>query len=381
MNFLVAICLLLLTPLSATHIFFFEKELGHNKKEQLFDLILRGEPPRVFYTAFDLKQACHALDPSIRLEWIPPAVWQLATLHAFFHDQEIRNGILACAGSGWEPLGYEQSLHSHLASASSLEEIARHFDRETQSLPNLCPLFFLINKAIVQLYERAGGSDSEMMRLILAEIPPFDEWKQRQFPFWTSPWIYNPRSPEIFYTALKDDSLLSELIKIEWQAYQNGEWVLYRGYPGTGYPSTVQLGATHGHALSFGSTLLGGTFFSLDATALTYAKSDLAQAHQFLALRVTPEKLKELFRVGPLHPLVQLLVDGEMFHAHTKIAAPAPDAHKEKPLCGYFMKCNQHCQDSVGYILNLKMKSEELEEEFNSLCKSAGVLFSTPAHD
>ncbi len=380
MRALVVFLLLWIGPLAATHILFYES-LDNGQKKEIFDRVLRGEPPRVFYEAvsIDLKKECERLAPGLRLQWVPPTLWQLGVLHAFFCDGDIQKRILACLGDGWEPLSYDEMLHSELALASSVEKIAECFDRHSKLLPGLCDLFFRLNEAVADLYERAGGSDAEFLRLVLSELPPFNQWAQRAFPFWKCPWIYNPNSAQLFYYALTDEPLLSELLRIERMAHENGEWVLYRGFYGT--ISTLQNEAACSHALSFGSTLLGGTFFSLEASALTYAKSEAAMANRFLALRVTPQELREFFRIGPLHPFVQMLVDGEMFHAHTKVAASKPDEYGTKPLNGYFMRCNRYCNDPAGYLLTLTMSPEELERAFLSLCERSGHVFLTSPTD
>ena len=329
--------------------------------------MIHGEPPRTFYEtrAAEMENVCS-------LQWIPPSMWQLGVLHAFFHNEIIRQRILAAAGSNWEPLAYDQDLHPRLASANSLQEIVEHFDQQSQSLPLLSELFFLANDALVTLYQRAQGSDAEMIRLVVSELPPFEEWQERQFPFWQSPWIYNVNSVQLFYQALTDEVLLNQAAAIERLAHERDEWVLYRGYIGSGYPSTLQNEGTGNHALSFGSTLLGGAFYSLESTALTYAQPETPMPYSFLALRVPFQEMKELFRWGPLHPFLQLLVDGEMFHAHTKIAAQTPDEYLTKPLQGYFMKCNQHCLDPTGYLLQLQLSPQELEERFHGLCERSG---------
>jgi hypothetical protein len=372
---LTAFCLLL-APLSATYIFMFdEKDFDDEHKTWLFELILKGEAPRSFYLSepIDLVAECEKLSSALRLEWIPPSLWQLAVLHTFFNDPVIRDGILACEGKDWDPLQYEEIVHHHLSSVQTQEELAGYFDAHSLSLPNLCQIFFQINQAIASLYIRAGGSDLEMMRLAITEIPPFDQWIDKQFPFWRSPWIYNPKSPLIFYNALNDEGLLSEALKIERAAYKSEEWVLYRGYSGTGYPSTLQLdNSTRNHALSFGSTLLGGAFFSLESCAMAYAQTDSQVPHSFLTLKVTPQELKEYFRVGPLHPLIQMLVDGEMFHAHTKIGTKNSDPHA--PLNGYFMQCNKYCHDPLGYITAPTMTPKELEKAFLLICEKSGYI-------
>ncbi|MGE5196742.1 MAG: hypothetical protein ACM3JI_05375, partial [Anaerolineae bacterium] len=206
-----AIFLLFLAPLSATYILFLdEKDCGQEERTKLFDLILRGEPPRIFYDShpFDLELECTKLIPSLGLEWVPPTIWQLAALHAFFNDQAIHKGILATSKNGYA-LNYEEMIHPRLASAKTIEEIVECFDSASQSLPNLCDLFFRINDAVVSLYNRAYGSDLEMMRLAISELPAFEEWPQREFPFWKCPWISNLNSAQLFYRGLKDDFLLS----------------------------------------------------------------------------------------------------------------------------------------------------------------------------
>lgn len=347
------------------------------QKTQLFDLLMQGEPPHTFYhsATCDLKSECQKIAPSSRLEWIPPTLWQLAVLHAFFFDPEVQNGILACSGNLWEPLCYDEMLQRHLVSAQTVEEIVAFFDHQTKSLPNISELFFKANQAVASLYKRGDGSDSKIMQLVLSEIPSFSEWAERKFPYCSCPWIYNPHSIRLFYEALKDEPLLLNLLKIERIAHENGEWVLYRGYDGLSYPSTIQIGNKGSHALSFGSTLLGGIFFSLEASSLAYYKSETPDPHRFLALRVSPQELRKFFRVGPLHPFIQMLVDGEMFHAHTKVAADKSDEYREKSLDGYFMKCNKHCIDQTGYMLSLEMTPEDLERDFLTICEKSGHIF------
>lgn len=380
MKFLFIIIFFLSSSLSATYLFIFEnEELNQEKKAELFDLILQGEPPRIFYdsTPINLKEECRTRFPSICLEWIPPSIWQLGVLHSFFHHPTTCKAILACCQENWEPLQYESSLHFCLARARHLDEILECFDHHSQSLPNLCALFFQINQALVTLYQRANSSVIDMLRLIILELPPLEKWREQGFPFWQSLWIYNPSSVKIFYQSITDLDLMNELVNIEQLAHKNGQWVLYRGYSGSGYPSTLQLNASTSHALSFGSTLLGGTFFSLEAAAITYAKPENPTTHSFIALRVYPEELVNFFRIGPLHPLIQLIVDGEMFHAHTKIATKPHDSYKKFSLDGYFMKCNQKSVDSIGYITAPNLSPEELEKEFLSLCEKAGHIFHT----
>ena len=266
------------------------------------------------------------------------------------------------------PLEYEQVVHSWLSTVRYMDKIVECFDECTQSVSGLADLFFLINEAVCTLYDRAAASDGEMLRLAIGGLPAFSQWPRMQFPFWNSPWIYNPESAQIFYNALQEEAMLGEILKIERMAHENGQWVLYRGYSGLGFPSTLEIDHACSHALSFGSTLLGGAFFSLEAAALTYSMD-----HSFLALRVTPQQMKELFRVGPLHPFVQLLADGEMFHAHTKIACA--EQKLGSPLQGYFMQCNKRCNDPSDYFMNSKLTPQELQNAFFLLCKSSGHLF------
>ncbi len=68
--------LLVLSPLSATYLFIFGEEPSYEQKMQLFELILKGEPPRIFYDSnpIDLNAECHKLASSLSLEWIPSAI-------------------------------------------------------------------------------------------------------------------------------------------------------------------------------------------------------------------------------------------------------------------------------------------------------------------
>lgn len=378
----VAILLVLLTrSLAATFVCYFEERILDNQlKEKIVDLILRGEPPRSFYSTMPirLESECRKIIPSIQLQWIPSSVWQMAVLHAFFHDKEIREGILKCSREWWNPVDYEQEIHQLLPNVQTFEQIAECFDRQSLTIPNLCNLFFKVNHAVGALFKRANGSDMEMLRLIIAELPSFDELQRSQFPFLSNPWNDpNPHLLQNFYEGLMDEKMLSKIVKIERTAYDNGEWVLYRGYDGFEYPTTLQLEGKGNHALSFGSTLLGGVFYSLGATALTYSKTENEKkGHHFFALKISPKELNDVFRIGPLHPFVQMLVDGEMFHAHTKVAASKENDYQEKTLNGYFMKINKHCKDPIGYILTLKLTADELENAFQNLCERGGYFLN-----
>lgn len=370
--------LFLISPLSATYIIFDIDKLEKTQLEAVFNVILRYEPPRVFYelAEVEVKEEISKIAPNIHVKWVPPMVWQLIALHAFFHDQTIHDAILDCSDPWWGALNYEALLHQRLAFAYSMQEIVQCFDEQSLLIPGLCELFFHINQATVSLFQRSEGSYRKMMQIAIAELPPFETWPGTSFPFWQTPWLSDTNSAELFFKALQDEELMEKLLHVEQTAHENGEWVLYRGYPGLGYPSTLQNKKDSGHALSFGSTLLGGTFYSLGSTALTYASTLDPGDYSFLALRVTPLELKELFRVGPLHPFIQLLVDGEMFHAHTKIAASHATEYSQKPLDGYFMHCNQHCIDPVGYVLKLDATPQELETEFQKICQRSSHLFS-----
>ncbi len=378
MRLFVLVLFLFIRPLLATYVVVLgEESLDKKHRLQLFNLLLRGEPPRVYYesTLTNIEIECQRISPSIHIEWIPPALWQLAALHSFFLDHDIQKGILKCSGVGWQPISYDEMLHLHLPFATSLEEVVGVFDRQTLYIPELCDLFFKVNQAIASLYKRSGGSNLEMIRQAISELPPFGEWEARGFPFWKSPWIYNPQSAEIFYNALTNEDFFSKLVEIECIANKKGEWVLYRGYSGPGYPNTLEGGRTNSHALSFGSTLLGGVFFSLEACALTYSMPDPTSPHSFLALRVTPQEFDEVFRAGPLHPFVQMIVDGEMFHAHTKLGTDKLKSFNEQPTNGYFMKCNKNCVDPVGYIMSLRKTPRDLQAIFHSLCEKSGHIF------
>ena len=377
MQRLIVISLLLMSKLSATYIIFNdEKVINNEKKAQLFNLVLQGEPPYTLYyeDPLDLELKCQEIAPFLRLEWIPPMLWQLSVLHAFFSDRTIQNRVLDCLGDEWSPLSFDRKIHAYLQSASSIEEVIEFFITQTKQKPNIQELFFKINSAVASLYERGNGIDTEILHLAVSEIPPLDKWKSRGFPFYNSPWIYNPNSIKLFHKALKNEPLLSHLLHLEKSANKNGKWVLYRGYDHLGYPSTLQINGDGNHALSFGSTLFGGIFFALEASAITYYEPPDLTEHSFLALPVTPHEMRKIFRWGPLHPFVQMLVDGEMFHAHTKVAKKPNNPSKGQALNGYFMKCNKYCTDQTDYILSSDNTAEDLECLFRSLCENSGEM-------
>lgn len=379
MLWLLVFPLLLFGQISATSILLFDGcELSEAKKAKLLEIVFKGEPPRVFYDRepINIEAEVHALDSKIRLEWIPPTLWQIAALHSFFADVEIRRYVTQLPGPWWNPLSYDEKLNSYLHAVTSHDQVVRLFDSHSKSLPDIEELYFRVNNAIANVYLRAGKSDSKMLDILLHEIPQFSKWATMQFPFWWCPYVQKPEAAELFYKALTNTHLIAEFVKMERAAYEKGEWILYRGYKGVALPSTIEIGTAESHALSFGSTLLGGVFFSMEATALTYCAPDISDEWSFLVLSVTPDELKKFFRVGPIHPLIQMLSDGEMFHAHTKIAATAPDTYFDKQLYGYFMKSNRYCYDKIGYILTFDMTTDELEKEFQLLCERSARVYS-----
>ncbi len=90
-------------PLPATYLIC-DANLDGKQKQELFDLILRKEPPRSFFDPASEEFP----ERSLRCAWIPPSLWQLGMLHAFFSAPTIQEGVLLCLGSeGWEPLAYD----------------------------------------------------------------------------------------------------------------------------------------------------------------------------------------------------------------------------------------------------------------------------------
>lgn len=388
----------LVNPLLATYVIISgEASLAEaQKSSSIFHLFLKGEPPRSFYepASFSLVDECQRICPTLKLRWMPQTLWQLGVLHAFFQNEEVRQGILFYLENKAAP-SYEEVVRKSLSKASCLDDLVKEFDCRTAKIPHFKELFFQIQKALADLLKRAEYDEEKLLHLILSELPPLEKWPEKSFPFWSSPQAYDLDSIKSFYSALKDACFISKLIEIERQAHKRGKWVVYRGYRGCGYPITLEKKDLHprhrclavlpkisfekeppsSHALSFGTTVLGGAFFSLDATALTYAKNQSFERQTFFALLVTPKELKEFFRVGPLHPLVQMIAKGEMFHANTKIAARAPKEYENKQLQGYFMKQNSCYFDQIGYILALGKTAERFERRFSRLCKRSGRLF------
>ncbi len=87
------------------------------------------------------------------------------------------------------------------------------------------------------------------------------------------------------------------------------------------------------------------------------------------------DEINTLLRVGPINPFIQMLVDGEMFHAHTKVTASNAGSYSVKNLNGYFMKCNKNCFDPIGYVLHMDMLPMQFERKFLSVCKRSGYTF------
>ncbi len=238
-------CLIFATcSIFSTNIISFEEDLqSEDIKKQIFELAFLGEPPRSFYNQepLSMNNELSKILPTAKLHWIPPTLWQLGMLHAFFQDKDIHEGILTCLGSSWDPMCYDDDVHFFLSKAENFDEILAFFDHKSKSLPNIINLFFKVNKALHKLYERSNFSSTKMLDIILDEIPDISQWKHEGFPFWKSPWIYNLNSPLLFYQALKDKKFVSKIMDIEEKAHENSSWVFYRGYSGEKLPSTLQI--------------------------------------------------------------------------------------------------------------------------------------------
>lgn len=325
---LVLLFICLLMPLHGVYLLHFDDEevVDADIKSELYARIMKDDGENIV-------EACKSFLPSVTLEWITPTAWQVVALCEMYNDEAIKEEALALG-----PIEYEERVHSLIETG----DISSAF----QPRHEYAPLFFLLNKKISERYKVALGCQITMVKSCSFE------GAQPLYPY---AYLTNPHSYELFFSALKDTELLFQLIEQETLAHRFGQRVFYRGYEGSGMPTT-----RGNHALSFGSTLLGGALFSVEACALTYSKPwNDALSWRFLAVRVGQEDIKELFRIGPLHPFLQLLSDGEIFHAHTKVLFA--------PYTGYFMKINKNIKEPLDYFFALDTTAEDLESRLKSV--------------
>ncbi len=354
----------------------------HDNSVCLYEsLMLYDEPRNLFGKG--------QIDASI---WVPPSLWQLSALHAYFHNEHIRNTI--------NQFGYTQNLYHPTEKAQWRQHPKRatwpnNFDEvvietlkksldQTDILPlydsfihyeGLSDLFFALNDYILTLYKNNQQNYEKMLLNILDEIPPSSQWKENFFfPFYFSLFKDSSQDMECLGKALKNKELITALMHNEITAQQEQKIVFYRGYHqcDKNFPNPINSDTGESHALSFGTTLLGGVFYSTDACALRYTYHDNLSPNTFFTVNLTSKECLTYFRIGPLHPFLQLIADGEFFHAHTKAALDTP---KEKSVSGYYAECNRRIFDVTGYIFSYTHSLTELSQQLKELFHSSGKLY------
>lgn len=362
---------------------------------EIYRMLMIGDKPREIFSTEpgNLLNRLKKIDPDITIHWIPPAIWQLVAIDAYFHDPEVRsfvNMIGYTQGlfdpkereayithpqrNTW-PNNFDERIIKALITAENLQDIVRIYD-DWIDYPGLSTCFFRINNRALSLLKKK--TFTEVVNSIIKKLPPFEEWQENfHFPFLYCP--YDDGKPHVtcLYHSLKDEPLLLKIIAIEMQAHDEKKNVFYRGYPscvGT-FPDPIHQHTNEPHALSFGSSLLGGLFFSTDGCALRYATSDSLLSQTFFAVKISEEEVvgeKSCFRIGPLHPYLQLLSDGEFAHSHTKVVANSSKDNMYRSIPGYFAECNRNIFDPVGFVVTHQYTVDELADRLNTLFVQEG---------
>ena len=130
------------------------------------------------------------------------------------------------------------------------------------------------------------------------------------------------------------------------------------------------------YSLSYSNSFLGGVFLSTDACAARYVLSDEVP-YIFHALNLSEEDLigQNLFCIPPLHPLVEMFMDGEWFHPHTKMVK-----RFEGERChGWFCKISRYFSDELGYIFRMDCTPEQLAVDLLNMSKNhLEIIYANP---
>ncbi len=337
------------------------------------------------------------IHPNLKALWVPTSLFQLFVLHSFFTNEEFRSYV-QCLGhqcnlnnkmgckENWGEVSIDDAVVSILSNPKKkLQDIFAFYD-EINRREKVTAFFLKMNDAFCKLYS------PKTLEYLLAHIPlKEEEWQKCGFPF-----LFSPYGKECFSFVKRlfsdHKEIIRKVIAEEYRAHEEGKHLIYRGgeviflkteekelpllfLPVKGKKTEQGFSLEEkslSFSLSYANTLLGGIFLCTDACAARYALEGKEESYSFHALKLDENALIKdpLFCIPFLHPFAEMLVDGEWFHPHARIAK---NAGMEKYF-GWYAKINLMFDDYAHFIVRDDLSAEKLGIKLLQLAKDHAIV-------
>jgi hypothetical protein len=349
-----------------------------------------------------IQQKLEKIHPRLKAYWAPTSQFQFFVLKSFFFDRELQEFAkklgYSCGfydktdpeelkrfqkykeeqGVSWD-LNIDEKIVEAL-STKNRQTLTSHYEKLNHR-EDFCTFFLKMNDAFLKDVRSS-------------EIPRQKEvWQKNHFPFLYSFNVGN--NIDLFLQLFQDHpEIIKKAVAEEIKAHNEGKFLIYRGAEAVQvdgerllfFPlkakkndgSLVIDEEMDSFSLCYGSSLFGGCFLSLDACAARYAIPESA-FHTFHALRLDQKSLLEdpLFCIPPLHPFVELFVDGEWFHPHSIMGK-----HKEGTLrYGWYAPSNRYFEDPLGFLTREDLPPALLARKLLELGAREAVILHTHPED
>lgn len=187
--------------------------------------------------------------------------------------------------------------------------------------------------------------------------------------------VFSPIQTEMaMYWGLTDESLISQAMLCEKNAWAKGAFVVYRGtscWEGRGFKIdstlTCRRGKIKQNSISLGNSLFAAILGNncLDKGDMAYHYIENSKLGYALAIDkydYALGALRDLFQISPLNTVVGLAGQGEFFHTRTK-ATFSPD---DRRLCGVWFFNGAHQFYVPSFLINTKASDQsQIEDQFS----------------
>jgi hypothetical protein len=386
--------------------------------------VLLGKDPESVNQFFRTK--LQAIDSSLEPLWVPTTLFQLFVLHEYFHNPAFNHYVNQlgrfcgfCSEDNCS-IAKDQQLHEKLpytlvvnmdslileslnltdpstlfavySSINHRNDIAHSFLAINQAFIKWCKMEFGDNVSLCDLVK-----SNKAVEKLLCKIPlNLSEWKRHHYPYGINE--KNQQDVETLIKLLENKETLITIFNAEVEAYALNQHLLFRGAEIVNFkmheetlellflPWNAQVSLSkdfsirsedlESYSLSYGNSLFGGLFFSLEACAGKYVYLPCKKC-AFHGICLEGENilgLSSLFAIPNLHPFAEMLSKGEWFHVHSKIAVQTPDTYCCDRCCPGFLN-HSHFLDQPGFLLTQKIKPEPLGLDLISLAAGKGIIF------
>ena len=399
-----------------------EGEVGDEYKKRAYhEVLLKEDYPMCLMTSKlppseeKINEKLSQIHPHLKAKWVPTSLFQLFVLEGFFSRPEFQDYVHKLGyGCGFydqsdflEEIKYQNAIAEEITTVNIDAKVVKVLSDRESSKEDLYAVYEEINHndAICSFFLKFNddfiGKYSENLEdELLAGIPQnIHHWKRNHFPF-----LYNNYSRdanEDMYMLLRllsqNRDLIKRVISEEIKAHAEGKHLIYRGAELVFFNSQEEdpvpllllpVNAKRikeeffldkgmsSYSLSYANSLFGGIFLSTDACAARYADTT-DDFYAFHALKLDHNSLVDdpLFCIPPFHPFSEMIVEGEWFHPHAKIAKK-----EENQRCyGWFAKANRNFTDHLGFIMHSDSPEELGMKHLNLVSNNAVLMNLVPS--